>query len=46
MLVIKVDLEKAYDLIHWLFIRETLVDMGKPEGSISIIMNCITTPLM
>ena len=42
----KIDLTKAYDMLRWDFIHETLVDVGFPELVVSVIMNCITTPSM
>jgi hypothetical protein len=41
VMVIKVDLEKAYDRLSWSFIRETLIDVGLPNEMIGIIMKCI-----
>lgn len=41
-MAIKVDLEKAYDIIRWDFIEETLRYAGLPLQLISVIMNCIT----
>lgn len=37
-MVIKVDLEKAYDTLDWNFIKDTLVDIGIPDGLIHVIM--------
>lgn len=41
---LKLDLEKAYDLLEWSFIQETLSLVGLCKNSIQIIMYCITTP--
>lgn len=45
-MVIKIDLEKAYDRLSWEFIRETMVDIGFPDHLINVIWHCITTPTM
>lgn len=41
-MILKVDLEKAYDRLEWQFIRETLVDVGLPSTMIEVIMHCVT----
>lgn len=45
-MVIKVDLEKAYDRLKWDFIRDTLSDVGFPSNLSRIIMECISTASM
>lgn len=42
-MALKFDLEKAYDRLHWSFIKETLVFAGFPSSMINLIMECITT---
>lgn len=41
-MVIKLDLENAYDRLEWPFIKESLLDVGMPNKLIDIIINCIT----
>lgn len=45
-MVIKLDLEKAYDRLNWAFIKETLVDIGLPNDFINLIWHYISTPKM
>ncbi|XP_015584153.1 uncharacterized protein LOC8284931 [Ricinus communis] len=45
-MVIKVDLEKAYDKLNWSFILDTLMDRSIPSGLINVIMNYITSASM
>ncbi|XP_073051702.1 uncharacterized protein [Primulina eburnea] len=42
-MVIKIDLEKAFDRLSWDFIQETLTDVGLNREWIRNIINCITT---
>lgn len=37
-ILIKVDLEKAYDRLEWSFVEEILRDAGLPDGLINVIM--------
>nr|GEU89462.1 hypothetical protein [Tanacetum cinerariifolium] len=39
----KVDIQKAYDTMDWLFLREVLVGFGFHERMIVWIMECVTT---
>ena len=45
-MVIKVDLEKAYDRLNWSFIEDTLKDIGIPTNLQSVITRCISTSSM
>ncbi|CAL1400518.1 unnamed protein product [Linum trigynum] len=40
-LVIKIDLEKAYDRLRWEFIQDSLKEVGLPSSWISRIMFCV-----
>nr|GME00746.1 splicing factor 3B subunit 2 [Ipomoea batatas] len=42
-MVLKIDLEKAYDRLDWEFIRDTLTDIGMNEDWIRNIMSCVTS---
>ncbi|GLT57157.1 hypothetical protein SLA2020_301450 [Shorea laevis] len=42
-MIIKIDLEKAYDRLEWSFIRETLIFFQLPSSLISLIMSCISS---
>ena len=45
-MAIKVDLEKAFDRLHWNFIEDTLKDANIPEVLTRTIMHCLTTSSM
>lgn len=45
-ILIKVDLEKAYDCLSWSFIREPLCEVRLPAGLICFIMYCISLVTM
>ncbi|GJQ98638.1 RNA-directed DNA polymerase, eukaryota, reverse transcriptase zinc-binding domain protein [Tanacetum coccineum] len=40
----KIDLQKAYDTVNWIFIKDILTSFGFPNKMIRWIMVCITTP--
>lgn len=40
-MVVKVDLEKAYDRINWNFLKHTLHLAGFPNELIKLIMSCV-----
>lgn len=42
-MLIKIDLEKAYDWLEWNFIKDTLVHLDLPSHLIEVIMLCVTT---
>ena len=42
-MVIKVDLEKAYDKLEWSFIGEMLFRVNLPSNLIQLIMSCVTS---
>lgn len=43
LILLKIDLEKAFDRLEWSFIRETILYLGFLTNFIKIIMSCITT---
>lgn len=46
LVVVKIDLAKAYDRLRWSFIRSVLMDFNLPHNVVEVIMNCITTSKM
>lgn len=44
-MVVKIDLEKAYDRLEWSFIKMVLVHFGFPENIIKLIISCVSTAL-
>ena len=45
-MVVKIDLEKAYDHLEWSFIKIMLGHFGFPENIINLIMNYVSTTSM
>lgn len=45
-MAIKVDLEKAYDRVNWVFLEDTLYQIGLSHHFVSVIMHCVTTANM
>ncbi|CAA7019711.1 unnamed protein product [Microthlaspi erraticum] len=45
-MLLKLDLEKAYDRIRWDFLEDTLVAVGLSESWVRWIMQCVTGPSM
>lgn len=43
-IILKIDLEKAFNRVSWLYIKMLLIHMGFPHNFITWIMTCITTP--
>ena len=44
-MIIKINLEKAYDRLKWEFMEDVLKEIDIPPFIRKVIMNCITTPL-
>ena len=42
-MVLKIDLEKAYDKLEWSFIRDMLFRANPPMDLIEVIMSCVST---
>lgn len=45
-LALNMAFEKAYDRLNWLFIQDTLKDVGLPQNIINLMHECITTASM
>ena len=43
-MVIKIDLEKAFDRLEWSFVRRMLIHFGFPPSIIKLILSCIPPP--
>lgn len=41
-IILKIDLEKAYDRIDWNFLTKVLANFNLNEGWIKFIMNCVS----
>ena len=44
-IVIKLDLEKAYDRLEWSFVRSMLFSFGFHEDTVELVMSCISSTL-
>ena len=42
-MVVKIDLKKACDRLHWQFIRESLLDVGILIGIVEVVMHCFSS---
>lgn len=42
-IAVKLDLEKAYDKVHWDFLEDRLLDAGFPSLLITVIMHCVSS---
>lgn len=42
--MIKLDLQKAYDIVDWRFLKEMLEHLGFRQQFMDLVMECITTP--
>lgn len=42
-MILKIDLEKAFDKLEWSFIKDTLLFFGFPDHLSKLIMSCVTT---
>lgn len=45
-MILKIDLEKAYDRLSWSFIRDTFWEVGIDDGLVRNIMTCVETSRM
>ncbi|XP_074298451.1 uncharacterized protein LOC141629330 [Silene latifolia] len=43
-IMMKIDLQKAYDSIEWSFLHDMLVHLQFPQSSIDLIMQCVSSP--
>ena len=44
-MIIKVDLERAYDQLEWSFMRSMLVSLGFHLDTVELILSCISTTM-
>ena len=42
-MVVKIDLEKAYDRLEWSFIKIVLKHFGFPPNIVNLIMSCVSS---
>ena len=42
-MIVKIDLEKAYDCPEWSFIKMVLEYFGLPENFVKLIMSCVSS---
>lgn len=40
-MAIKIDLEKAYNMLEWSFFEERLMEINLPQDLIALIMSCV-----
>lgn len=40
IMMLKLDLDKAYDMLNWDFFRDTLFAVGLPSSLVDLIMFC------
>lgn len=45
-MIVKLDLQKAYEHVEWSFVRDTLELIEHPENLIDLIMNYISSSIM
>ncbi|XP_074298144.1 uncharacterized protein LOC141628964 [Silene latifolia] len=43
-LLMKIDLQKAYDSVEWSFLQEMLTALGFPNHLVGLLMQCVSTP--
>lgn len=43
LIVVKIDLEKAYDHLEWSFIRMVLIHFGFPENIVKLILSYVSS---
>ncbi|XP_074283945.1 uncharacterized protein LOC141608498 [Silene latifolia] len=43
-LLMKIDLQKAYDSVEWSFTQEMLMTLGFPNHVVGLLMQCVSTP--
>lgn len=43
---IKIDFEKAYDRLKWLFIKDTIMEMKLLIRMVEVILECVSSPTM
>lgn len=42
-MIVKIDLEKAFDKLEWSYIKDTLLFFSFPDQAVQIVMSCIST---
>ena len=42
-MILKIDLEKAYDQLEWSFVRSMLVRLGFHSNAVDLILSCISS---
>ncbi|KAK4271434.1 hypothetical protein QN277_020133 [Acacia crassicarpa] len=43
LMAIKIDMEKAYDRISWLFLKQVLLEVGFDNNLVNLIINCVSS---